>query len=140
MAMQEMIKQVFVECRDKGRLFLKLFKKYFDEQEKNWLSIIKELCINIEKIKLERSFILNKFVDKRSNLLDNYFLKDHLQDTLHSKEITQDNIFKHKRIINELIGFINREEDERYLIEVQMKNLEKDVKDIIYNWDLIRSN
>ena len=32
----------------------------------------------------------------------------------------------------ELIGFVNREEDERYLMEVDKRNLEKDVKDIIH--------
>lgn len=40
----------------------------------------------------------------------------------------------------ELIGFVNREEDERYLMEVEKRNMEQDVKDIIYSWDLVRSN
>jgi len=40
----------------------------------------------------------------------------------------------------ELIGYVNREEDERYLMEVEKRNLENDVKDIIYSWDLVRSN
>lgn len=40
----------------------------------------------------------------------------------------------------QLIGFVNREEDEKYLMEVEKRNLEKDVKDIIYSWDLVRSN
>ena len=40
----------------------------------------------------------------------------------------------------ELIGFLNHEEDERYLMDLEKKNLEKDVKDIIYQWDLVRSN
>lgn len=40
----------------------------------------------------------------------------------------------------ELIGMINREEDDRYLMELEKRNFEKDVKDIVYQWDLIRSN
>ena len=39
-----------------------------------------------------------------------------------------------------MIGFINREEDERYLMELEKKNVEKDVKQIIYQWDLVRAN
>lgn len=49
-------------------------------------------------------------------------------------------MIKHKQIITELIGFVNREEDEKYLMEVEKRNLENDVKDIIYAWDLVRSN
>jgi hypothetical protein len=34
-------------------------------------------------------------------------------------------------LIKELIGFLNREEDERYLVDLERKNVEKDVRDII---------
>ena len=43
-------------------------------------------------------------------------------------------------MILELIGFVNREEDDKYLTSLEKRNLERDVKDIIYNWDLVRSN
>jgi len=35
---------------------------------------------------------------------------------------------------------VNREEDEKYLIGLEKKNVEKDVKDIINQWELIRAN
>jgi hypothetical protein len=34
----------------------------------------------------------------------------------------------------------NREEDEKYLMTLEKRNFENDVKDIIYSWDLIRAN
>lgn len=35
---------------------------------------------------------------------------------------------------------MNREEDEKYWMELEKNNLESDVKDIIYAWDLLKSN
>lgn len=38
-----MIKQVFLNCKQKGKFFLKLFKMYFEEQEKHWFKILKDV-------------------------------------------------------------------------------------------------
>ncbi len=67
-------------------------------------------------------------------------VKEDLNAILEDKDTSEENLIKHKQLIMELIGFVNREEDEKYLMEVQKRNLENDVKDIIYNWDLVRSN
>jgi len=83
---------------------------------------------------------LNKFIDKTDNLVNSTFIKDDIKNIIESKEVTNENLIEHKRLILELIGFVNREEDDKYLMSLEKKNLEKDVKDIIYNWDLVRSN
>ena len=70
----------------------------------------------------------------------NQFIKDDLKNIVDDKSVNEENLIQHKRLILELIGFVNREEDERYLMEVEKRNLENDVKDIIYSWDLVRSN
>jgi len=53
-----------VNCKEKGKLFLKLFKKYFEEQENHWLKIVRDLNQVIEKLKNDREYLLCKFVDK----------------------------------------------------------------------------
>lgn len=67
-------------------------------------------------------------------------IKEDLEEVLNNKDNSEENLIKHKQMIMQLIGFVNREEDEKYLMEVEKRNLEKDVKDIIYSWDLVRSN
>lgn len=78
-------------------------------------------------------------MDKTDQMINGTFIKDGL-NIIESKEVTDENLIEHKRLILELIGFVNREEDDRYLMSLEKRNLERDVKDIIYNWDLVRSN
>lgn len=40
----------------------------------------------------------------------------------------------------QIIGHLNKEEDDKYLTELEKRNFEKDVKDIIHQWELVRSN
>ena len=94
----------------------------------------------INSLKTDRNFLLNKFIDKTDQLVNGTFIKDDVKNIIESKEVTNENLIEHKRLILELIGFVNREEDDKYLMSLEKKNLEKDVKDIIYNWDLVRSN
>jgi hypothetical protein len=140
MAIQEMIKHVFVTCKEKGKLFLKLFKKYFEEQERHWFKMLSDLQEVIETLKQDREYLLCKFIDKSDKVVDTAFLKEDILGVLNDEGVNDSNLIEHKRVIKQLIGFINREEDERYLVGLEKKNVEKDVKDIIYSWDLIRAN
>jgi hypothetical protein len=93
---------------------------------------VKDLIEHIKTLKNDRSFLLNKFVNKRNKVIDSTFIKDDLNKVLENREATEENLIEHKRLAMELIGFVIREEDERYLMEIEKKNFEKDVKDIIY--------
>lgn len=69
-------------------------------------------------MKSERGFLLNKFLDKNNRTLNNTIIKENLRETVDNKEVSEVNLINHKRLIYELIGFVNREEDERYLMEI----------------------
>mmetsp|Transcript_12499 Transcript_12499/g.12265 ORF Transcript_12499/g.12265 Transcript_12499/m.12265 type:complete len:106 (-) Transcript_12499:770-1087(-) len=73
-------------------------------------------------------------------MVDNAFNRQDLSQTLEDQTISPENLIEHKRLITQLIGCVNREEDERYLVELEKKNVEKDVRDIVHQWDLIRAN
>lgn len=94
----------------------------------------------IETLKSDREFILDKYVDKSNKLISNTIVKDDMVRLLENREVTEDNLIEHKRLIKETIGFMNKEEDEKYLMELEKKNFESDVKSIFYGWDLVRSN
>lgn len=81
---------------------------------------------------MDRAFLLNKFVDKKNVTVNQTIIKEKMNDILDDKEVSEKNLIEHKKTILELIGFVNREEDERYLMEVEKKNLEKDVRDLVY--------
>ena len=84
--------------------------------------------------------MLNKFIDKHDKMLDNTFVRANLQTVLDTRDVSESNLIDHKRLLLELIGFINREEDDRYLMEIEKRNLEKDVREMFYGWDLIKAN
>ena len=47
-----------------------------------------------------------------------------MEKVLNNKEVSEENLLEQKRIIKSLIGLLNREEDEKYLLEVEKRNLE----------------
>lgn len=56
-------------------MFLKIFKKYFEEQENHWFRVVRDLHEVIEMLKLDRDYLLDKFVDKQNKLVDKAFNK-----------------------------------------------------------------
>lgn len=81
-----MIKQVYVNCKEKGSLFLKLFNKYFEEQEKHWSKIIFDFQEVLKSMKLDREFLIDKYIDKNQKIIDNTLVKEDIHSVLDNKE------------------------------------------------------
>lgn len=63
-----------------------------------------------------------------------------MKKVLDSNEISEAALTDHKKIILQLIGALNQLEDQKYFLEIEKKAQEKDIRAIIFNWDLVRSN
>jgi hypothetical protein len=60
------------------------------------------------------------------------FVKEEVIKVVENKDVSEENLIKHKILIKELIGTVNREEDAKYLMSLEKRNFENDVKVIIH--------
>jgi hypothetical protein len=60
------------------------------------------------------------------------FVKEEVIKVVENKDVSEENLIKHKILIKELIGAVNREEDAKYLMSLEKRNFENDVKVIIH--------
>jgi hypothetical protein len=73
MSLVEMQKDIYTENKQKGKVFIKLFKSYFEEQEKKWFKIVRDLVQTIKMVRTDRDFLLGKHVEnsQEGNSLNN---------------------------------------------------------------------
>ena len=84
---------------------LKLFRSYFEENEKQWLATTIGLRNQIQSLKSDRDFLLSKVPSSSDNiasLMDNF-------------ELTESNLASHKKAIVQVLGALHREEDDRII-------------------------
>ena len=97
--LQEVLRQITLTCKDRGYLLLKLFKKYFEENEKKWQSILRELKEVIHTLKNDRDLLLSKYED----------MPPETKSVLDNNELSHLNLIEHKHLIKRLIGALYSE-------------------------------
>ena len=126
-SIQEIARQVSLFNKDLGYMLLKVFKKYFEENEKVWLNLIGKCKNVIDILKTDRDI-----------LLKSHDLPQSLDSFLENNELTEENLMKHKQMIKELIGRVHEEEDKSVISELEKKHIDDEVRSWIYDWDRIR--
>ena len=109
---------------------LKLFKDYFNENEKSWFKIFETYFKIIENLKYEIELLTFQFF-KDTHEIDG-IMKD--------KSISLNNLIEHKRIISKLIGINNLEQTKRMEIESDKKIEETLINKWISDWNLIKNS
>ena len=125
---QELIRQLASNEKEKGYLLLELFKRYFEENEKRWFKIINNLQEEMLRLKHEQEYLLAKYF-KDGKEMDNI---------LHNNEVTIENLQEHKRIIRLVLGSYFNEESKRIIAESRATAIEKDIKKWIIDWDILK--
>jgi len=126
---QELIRLVSGKQKELGYLLMLLFKRYNEESERKWQSVMKGLKEYIDKLKNEREYLLCKF---------NYSAQMNLKETLENKELTEENLIEHKTLIEKIIGEFYDIEDRHFTENYKRKYFEKEVYDTMWEWDKLR--
>ena len=126
-SIQEIARQVSLFNKDLGYMLLKVFKKYFEENEKVWLGLVNKCKTVIDILKADRDI-----------LMKSHDLPPNLDKFLENNEVTEENLMKHKQMIKELIGRVHEEEDKSVISELEKKHIDDEVRSWIYDWDRIR--
>jgi len=128
--LHESFKQVSLQNKELGMEILKLFKDYFNENEKSWFKIFETYFKIIENLKYEIELLTFQFF-KDTHEIDG-IMKD--------KSISLNNLIEHKRIISKLIGINNLEQTKRMEIESDKKIEETLINKWISDWNLIKNS
>lgn len=115
--------------KELGFLITKTFKEYFEENERKWNGIMKGLKDYIDTMRKQREYLLCKF--KPSSTLD-------FKKVMQCKDVSLENLIEHKTMIEKMIGEYYNLEDKHFSENFKRRHFEKEVYEIIPNWDRMR--
>jgi len=91
-------------------LLLRIFKEYFQETERKWLSVFERANTVLKSFRQDREMLMSKFTED----LD-------IESILSCKDDSMENLAAHKRAILFLLGKKNDEEDRRLKAEQELQ-------------------
>ena len=128
--LQEILKQLMVTNKEKGRLLLKMFREYFNKNEEKWFKVVNGLVDQLLKQKAELAYLLAQ----------NLTGIDDVETILTNNEVSVENLAEHKRLLNQVIGAYNNEETKRIDAENKIKYVNGMASKWIYDWERIHHN
>jgi hypothetical protein len=128
-----MLSEIAIECKEKAILIYKLFKIYFVEIEKKWISLTIKLK---DKIHYYKDLCQTILQQKNKSLLK----IETISDVLFANKLTKENLEDHKKLIQDLLQLINEKRDEMYLIQAQLDIANQELEYWIYDYQNIKIN
>lgn len=129
----QILAEISTEDKTKAILLYKFFKHYFVEQDKKWITILNEM-----KSKVKYYKTLSKIIIQQKNK----HLKqiEEISEVLVSNKLTQNNLKKHKELIQELIAIIQEKRDEIYLQNSEINTLKKELNFWLFDFENLKIN
>jgi hypothetical protein len=129
----QMLSEIAIECKEKAILIFKIFKIYFVEIEKKWISLTTKLK---DKIIYYKNLCQTILQQKNKSILK----IENISDVLFANKLTKENLDDHKKLIQDLLQLINEKRDEMYLIQAQLNIANKELEYWIYDYQNIKIN
>ena len=111
-------------------LLFKLIQKIIQVLQEQWFSTLDQIMGMVIQLSSEKELLLQKF---KYNLFD-------VKTVLADNSLTNENLNRHKIIVEAAIGKSNLEESKRINIETQKDLLEKEVQFWVTDWKTIRKS
>lgn len=129
----QILAEVSAEDKSRAVLLYKFFKHYFIEQDKKWITTIKEMKSRVKYYKTLCKIIIQQ---------KNKHLKhiEEISEVLVANKPSVDNLRKHKELIENLLCIIQEKRDEMYLQNSEINTLKKELNFWIYDFDKIKIN
>ena len=135
-AFQEMVRSVTETCKERGYLLLKIFRKYFDETEKQWMGVIRGLALQIQSLRHDRDSLLSKYLFPE----DEEEALRHQRRVLDNTNESRENLIEHKHLVKTMMGRANMLQDENVRLKAELDSLRKDVNAFLYDFESMRGS
>eukprot|EP00347_Sterkiella_histriomuscorum_P015818 403355569 len=134
----ELIREVSQKDKELGYLIMKSFSSYFTKNEKKWLSIFENQTSYIQKLKNDVDLLIGLSTNQEQGAFKATANSKQIRSLLDNKALNEQNLIDHKIMIQKLIGEYHKLEDEHYHQSMKQKYFDKDINQLLYDWDQIR--
>jgi len=110
-------------------ILIKLFNRIMANRQDQWAAILEISLKHMNLAISDREMLLQKF---------NYVIgEETVMQLMDNNDISETNLSKHKMYLKLLIGKVFQKDTEQTKIELEKKHLEKTIRALIVDWDII---
>ena len=119
------------EYKERAVMFYRFFKIFFAEKEKEFQE---KIFRNHERIKFIKN-LCKQILKSNNKYVANM---EEISDIIFRNKLSQENLAKHKELINNLLSVINEKREEHYLLQSKIDISEKELRTWVYDIDKIK--